>query len=232
MVINARIEPSTSAINVKFMTRSIRRNYSAEGFKRQLPGDNGQWRKCRFIFDVDFREYDWLVVYHDIPRTDRAFGIEKLACPRERTILVTTEPSTITVYGTDYLRQFGVILTSQEPWAISHPNVVFTQPGSIWYYGLSHAGSRSMTYDEIAALSPPEKTHKISTVCSSRAGKLTLHYKRVQFTDRLKSDIPELDVFGHGVRPVADKSEVLNPYKYHIAIENHVYPHHITEKLS
>ena len=76
-----------------------------------------------------------------------------------------------------------------------------------------------------------EKTRKISTVCSSRAGKLTLHYKRVQFTNRLRSEVAELDVFGHGVRPMSDKAEALDPYEYHIAIENHVYPHHITEKL-
>ena len=88
-----------------------------------------------------------------------------------------------------------------------------------------------LTYDQIAALPPPEKTKTISTVCSSRAGKLTLHFKRVQFTERLKSDIPELDVFGYGVKPISDKAEVLNPYRYHIAIENHVYPHHLTEKL-
>jgi hypothetical protein len=225
------IESQDKPIIVKFLTRSIRRNISPEGFRRQLPGTDNVWGKCQFVFDVDCRDYDWLAVYHDIPQDKWPFGLEKLAYSRERTILVTTEPSTITVYGTDYLRQFGVVLTSQEPWAISHPNVVFTQPGSLWYYGMPHSGGRRLTYDEIAAFQPPPKTRKISTVCSSRAGKLTLHYKRVQFTERLRSDLPELDVFGHGVRPISDKAEVLNPYEYHIAIENHVYPHHLTEKL-
>jgi hypothetical protein len=228
---NATFKSQTPSIRVKFMTRAIRRNVNPEHWERQLPGTNNAWGKCRFTFDVDAREYDWLAVYHDIPRGEWPFGIEPLACPRERTILITTEPSTITVYGTDYLRQFGVVVTSQEPWAISHPNVVFTQPASVWYYGVPQSGGRMLTYDEIAAFPPPEKTRKISTVCSSRAGKLTLHHKRVLFTERLKSEITELDVFGHGVKPVSDKAEVLNPYEYHIAIENHVFPHHLTEKL-
>jgi hypothetical protein len=41
-----------------------------------------------------------------------------------------------------------------------------------------------------------------------------------------------MDVFGHGVMPVADKADALDPYRYHIAIENHVCLHHWTEKLS
>ena len=221
----------TPPIRVKFMARSMRTYVSTERWERQLPGAGTDWGNCRFIFDIECREYDWLAVYHDIHREKWTLGIEHLACPREKTILITTEPSTITVYGTDYLRQYGVVLTSQEPWAISHPNAVFNQPGLIWFYGVPDPGERMLTYDEITAAPPPEKTRKISTVCSSRMGKLTLHYKRVQFTDRLKAEIPLLDVFGHGVNPMSDKAEVLDPYEYHIAIENHVYPHHLTEKL-
>jgi hypothetical protein len=40
-----------------------------------------------------------------------------------------------------------------------------------------------------------------------------------------------LNVFGHGVNPMHDKAEGLDPYRYHIAIENHIFPHHLTEKL-
>jgi len=28
-----------------------------------------------------------------------------------------------------------------------------------------------------------------------------------------------------------DKAEALDPYQYHLTVENHVYPHHLTEKL-
>ena len=75
------------------------------------------------------------------------------------------------------------------------------------------------------------KSKTISTISSIRQGRLTLHHKRYLFTQRLKDYIPELDIFGHGVKPMNDKAEALDPYQYHIAIENHVYTHHITEKL-
>jgi len=218
-------------ITVKFMSRNIVRGGSIDWWLRQFPGNVPEWGNCRFVFDIDSKEYDWLAVYHDLSHEPRKLSEEKLQCQREKTILVTTEPSTITVYGTDYLKQFGYILTSQEPWAITHPNRIFTQPGLIWFYGFPFSGGPIRTYDEMKVAAPPEKTKLISTVCSSRKGRLTIHSKRDSFTQRLKSFLPELDIYGHGVNPMSDKIEALDPYQYHIAIENHVYPHHITEKI-
>jgi len=220
-----------SPIIVKLVTRGLRRSSNKTRWSRQLPGTDNRWGKCKFTFDIDAEEYDWLVVYHDLPRDSIAENIEKLHCPKEKTILITTEPSSITIYGSGYLRQYGLIITSQEPWAIKHPNTIFTQPGLIWFYGASDSDGKMLTYDDIQKISPPEKTKTISTVCSIRQGKLTLHYKRFHFTERLKEQIPELDIYGHGVNPMSDKAEALDPYQYHIIVENHVLPHHMTEKL-
>jgi hypothetical protein len=220
-----------SLITVKIMARGLLRQHSKKRLSRQLPGNTPQWGNCRFTFDVDARDYDWLVVYHDLPREHKSMSIEKLCCPREKTILITTEPSSITVYGSDYLRQYGLIITSQEPWAIKHPNVVFTQPSLIWFYGVPFEGGKMITYDDLQNTLPPIKSKVIATVCSSRQGRLTGHYKRFHFTEKLKARIPGLDIFGHGVNPINDKAEALDPYQYHIAIENHVFPHHLTEKL-
>lgn len=216
---------------VKFMHRGQKRGSKNLNYLRQFPGNNPQWGNCFFNFDIDCKEYDWLVVYHDIPKKDSFLVEEKLACPRERTILITGEPSTITVFGTDYIRQFGCVLTFQEPWAMRHPNVIFTHPGLPWFYGSPVDGQDRITWDQIAATSPPDKTQLISTVCSERTNKVTLHTARVDFTWQLKDELKELDIFGHGVNPMNDKAEVLDPYMYHIAVENHVYQHHLTEKL-
>ena len=150
------------------MHRGLQRGNSIEGLLRQFPGSIPQWDNCLFDFDVDCREYDWLVVYQDLPPDDSFFTEEKLCCPRERTLLITGEPSTITVFGTDYLRQFGCILSFQEPWAMKHPNVVFHHPGLIWYYGLPFDGGDFITWDQMAAATPPVKSRLISTVCSQR----------------------------------------------------------------
>lgn len=214
------------------MQRGLKRGNSAELFVRQFPRSFPQWGDCLFDFDVDCRDYDWLVVYQDLPKGDGLIVEEKLCCPREKTLLITGEPSSITVFGTDYLRQFGCILTFQEPWAMKHPEVIFHHPGLLWFYGQPFGEGEFVTWDQLAATPPHKKTKTISTVCSQRTGNITLHSTRVDFTWRLKEVLPELDIFGHGVNPMSDKAEALDPYKYHIAVENHVYTHHLTEKLS
>jgi hypothetical protein len=219
-----------SPFTVKLMGRMSPEHFAMR-FTRQLPRRDGCLGSCRFSLDWNLRTYDWLVVYHDLYRAQGKLSLEPLACPRERTILVTTEPSTITVYGTDYLRQFGTIITSQEPWVIRHPNAVFTQPGLVWFYGIPYEGGKVLNYEDLEATPPIVKTKDLATVCSNRKGNLTLHTRRVAFTQRLQEAIPDMDVFGHGVRPMSDKAEALDPYRYHITIENHVYPHHMTEKL-
>lgn len=214
------------------MHRGLKRDTPLAGYLRQFPGSSPQWGNCQFDFDVDCRDYDWLVVYQDLPRKPGLFTEEKLGCPRERTLLLTGEPSSITVFGRDYIRQYGCVLTFQEPWAMKHPNVVFSHPGLLWFYGLPFGEGECITWDQMAATPPPEKTREIGTVCSQRTGNTTLHTTRVDFTWRLKDELPQLDIYGHGVKPMIDKAEALDSYRYHIAVENHVFQHHLTEKLS
>lgn len=164
MITQDYAKSQSQPIIVKFMAR-MPPDYTEHRFRRQLPDNDSVWGRCRFVFDVTAEEYDWLVVYHDLYRPRGSSSMEKLRCPRENTILITTEPSTITVYGKDYLRQYGTVITSQEPWAISHPNAVFTQPGLVWFYGFPNSGDRLRTYNEMRAADPPVKNKLISTVC-------------------------------------------------------------------
>lgn len=199
---------------------------------RQFPGNTLCWGNCTFSFDPDLQEYDWLVVYDDLPPLQgERFSVreERLACPRRNTLLVTTEPSTIKVYGNPYTAQFGQVLTSQEDFALPHENRIFSQPALMWFYGIGN--DYEIPYDNLAAMQP-NKSKTISTVCSSKQQKHTLHNRRYQFTQELKELIPELDIFGHGVRDMDDKAAALDDYRYHIAIENFIGAHHWTEKLS
>lgn len=220
-----------SPLRIKFVARGS--GMRTDIWLRQFPGGNPVWNDCRFSFDPEARDYDWLMVYDDLPTHEgERFSrrVEQLACPRENTLLVTCEPSSVKHYGAPFLKQFGHILTGHEPWVITHPGAIFSQPGLRWYYGLSKTSVR--TYDEMAANPPAAKSRDIATVCSSKQQKHTLHHARYTFVQDLKTHLPELDIFGHGVRFIADKAEALDPYRYHLAIENHVSRHHWTEKLS
>ena len=221
------MDSSTSQIVVKLLGRDYTKAYLRQ-WLRQFPDENPAWGDCRFTFDPADRHYDWLVAYDELPPQG-----EQLACPPENTLLVTGEPSTIKVYGRYYLSQFGHVLTSQEPWVIDHPGTIRSQPALLWYYGLplDDAEAPARSFNEMAS-KMPTKSQDFSTVCSNKQMKNTLHNLRYNFTQEVKAAIPEMDVFGHGVRPMSDKAEALDPYRYHLAIENRIYPHHWTEKLS
>jgi len=223
---------STSNIRVKFLCRAQPDIWANLFF----PGGNPTWARCDFIFDREAREYDWLVVYEDLPATGterRPMREELLACPRQNTILLTTEPPSIKVYGKGLTSQYGCILTSQPQWALPHPNRIFRSQAMHRFYGLDlHATGANLTFDQIAANPPLAKSADLSTVCSAKQQKHTLHNQRFQFTNELKKLLPEMEIFGHGVRPMANKAEALDDYRYHLTIENYIGEHHFTEKLT
>ncbi|RMG29637.1 MAG: hypothetical protein D6721_05625 [Gammaproteobacteria bacterium] len=216
-------------IRVKFLTRD-----RPEIHVRQLPGHARTWGHCLFLFDREERDYDWLVVYDDVPEREgqaRHEAKEVLACPQEHTLLVTTEPSSIKAYGSAYTAQFGHVITSQEPWALPHPHRIYTQPGLRWFYG--EGSRRLLHYDALVAMQPPRKDRRISMVWSNKKDWYTNHRARYTFMKKVRDALPGLDVYGRGTPNVLDdKSAALDPYAYHIAIENHVAPHHWTEKLA
>ncbi len=198
-----------------------------------MPGPGKVWGKCRFIFDRDERNYDWLVVYDDLPSKGgerRSLREEALACQRQNTLLVTTEPSSVKAYGSTYVSQFGCVLTSQEQWALPHRDRIYSQPALRWFYGIGT--SRIIPYKDLVAQIPMRKTCDVSMVWSGKKGRYTWLRRRYDFMCRIRKDLAKLDVFGRGIRALDDKAEALNDYRYHIAIENHVGLHHWTEKLS
>jgi len=213
-------------IRVKMLVKG-----GADFWARQLPNANPNYKDCRFFFDPDEQNYDWLIVYDDLPQKSgerRSTRVETLNCPRNNTILVTVEPSNIKSYGRAYTKQFGHILTSQPEWALPHKSRIYSQPALYWFYGADTYRS----YDHMENHPPINKTRSISTVCSNKQQKHTVHNQRYEFTHALKEQLPELDIFGRGIQPIEDKSEALDAYKYHIVIENFIGEHHWTEKLA
>jgi len=202
-------------------------NFHVLRWMRQFPGNIPVWGRCEFLFDPDARDYDWFVIYNDFPGDHQE---EELSCLPWQTLLVTSEPSSIKTYGEAFTDQFGYVLTSQEEWALPHPGRIFSAPCLQWFYGLT--SDSPLSYDQMKDSPPLDKRRTISTVCSSKRQRHTLHRKRFRFTFALQERIPEMDIYGHGIRPMQDKAEALDDYKYHVAVENHIGLHHWTEKLS
>lgn len=224
---------AASLITVKFLARG-KLPMRSSAWTRQFPRRDPRWGSCRFVFDPDERNYDWLVVYDDLPSHASSrhlrFYEERLSCAQSCTLLVTGEPSSVKSYGGAFLSQFGTVLSSQEPWAIRHRDQVHQHCGLRWFYGRGR--DHELDYDHLASMPVPPKPKPLSVVCSSKRQTHTLHRKRFDFVARLREELPMMDVFGHGVRPIDDKAEAIDPYRCHIAIENHRAPHHWTEKVA
>lgn len=196
----------------KVVIKVIQRNYrhfDAKAFEYE-PG---------YVFTTDpgCRDYDWVVVYDEMP------GPEKLACSREHTILTTWEPVTIKAYSRAYTRQFRYLLTNRPESAERHPGYRLGRGYFYWFV--------DRTWTEARDTAIPPKTKELSIVCSSKRMKHTKHYARYVLCERL-SHMPGCEWYGHGVKGFGKKYEVLDPYRYHVAIENHLADHHWTEKIA
>lgn len=178
--------------------------------------------------DPQCDRYDWLVVYDEFPRRSGYPGLVRgryrLACPPERTILATQEPTSVKYYNRVYTGQFGHLLTNR-PWeAERHPRYHFGRGYYAWFVG--------RPYPEVRAFVPPPKTKVVSAVYSAKRMKHTMHHARSVLLDYLMDHVEGLDRFGKGVRPIELKKFALDEYKYHLAVENHVAPGHWSEKIA
>ncbi|MHB1091299.1 glycosyltransferase family 10 domain-containing protein [Thiobacillus sp.] len=221
-------EPDTSRLRVKVLS-----SLPAAIWMHQFPHNEPVWGPCEFTFERDARDYDWLLVYDDLPERrgePKKTTREALACPRAHTLLVTSEPSSVKIYGDSYTRQFAAVLTSQPEWALPHSQRIFSQPALHWFYGM---GSREvLPFDRMVDETPADKHRDVSMVYSPKAMRHTLHYHRARFMRWLVEHMPELDTFGRQTaHPLDDKADCLRDYRYHVAIENFIGTHHWTEKL-
>lgn len=209
-------------VRVKLIHRSNQANQDS-AFKKQTPHNEGKLGRCTFTFNPLDENYDWYVVIDDVARIvpNRT---EVLKCPRENTILATTEPSTIARYGRAFAGQFHYLITNQDADVLPHPNAIRSQTGNIWMYGKD--------YDQIINMGIPQKTKKLSTICSNKREGHTMHRMRYDFTLMMEELIPELERFGRGFRWIDQKAEALDDYQFHVAIENHIGDNVWTEKLA
>lgn len=209
-------------VKVKFVNRGSKANEDTQ-FKNQLPKNNPTLGSCTFTFNPLVEEYDWLVIIDDVPNI-LPHRIEELKCPKENTILVTTEPSSISRYGRAFAKQFQYLITNQPDTILPHPNALRSQTGNVWMYGID--------YETTKAMDTPKKTKILSTICSNKQQGHTMHRLRYNFTKYMEEKIPEIERFGFGFKRVETKAEALNDYKFHVAIENHIGEHVWTEKLA
>ena len=196
-----------------------------EECKRQLPNARTDFEGVEFFVPVD--EAAIIFVFDALS--------ESVDCPDGRipTVFVASEPKSLKQYNPAFLLQFSVVITSDRE--TPHPCRIFTQQAIPWHVGTRSADGKvldvPMLFEELENHNP-RKTKLVSVVSSDKqftAG----HRERLAFVAKLKEALgDEVDVFGRGINDFGDKREVLDAYRYHIAIENCAAEDYWTEKLA
>lgn len=206
-----------------FRVKVIRKSFKGEEVKNPPQ----MWGKCVFITDSSLTDYNWVLVYDEFPRENMGTisnETEPLCCPPDQTVLITVEPPSIKIYSRAYTRQFGTVLTTHSPKDLPHRNHKLGRGCLEWLY------RRPM--DEIQSQTEFPKTKVLSTICSTKQHTHTQHKMRYDLTKYLADRLPELEWYGYGVKEIDNKTMAMDDYKYHLCVENHIEPHHWTEKLS
>ncbi len=172
-----------------------------------------------FTRDSECRDYDWLVVYDELPRREK---VHEVYCPKEQTILITQEPAIIKRQPPCYTHQFGYMLTTLSPAICRHPGY---RRGAGCLLGMT-----GHPFEELITAPERPKSKLISAVCSRKLMTHTEHNKRHQLFEYLLENLPEFTWRGQGINPIDHKYQALDDYKYHIAVENSTTDYHWTEK--
>lgn len=171
-----------------------------------------------FTCDPSCTDYDWLVCFDDLTANER------LACPRERTILATWEPVNVKSYLRPFVRQFGHYLTNRPERAELHPHYHLGRGYYPWF--------DLRPVRELAADVTVPKTDEVLAICSQKSMRHTAHHARFALLDHLQKNMPSVTWYGFGFNRLKDKYTALCGCKYHLAIENCIAPRHWSEKIA
>ena len=175
------------------------------------------------------KDDDWLVVFDDIAHPIATH------LPLSRRILFVTEPPGQKRYRARAANQFGILVS---PYRIEgfQGKWIASQPAINWFYGVTFANGTPASRFGLKHLKamqvPKNKAPRISVVCSTKR-RLPGQRARLELVTRLIEAFPrQIDVFGRGFKEIGDKAEVIDPYRYHLVLENNDCPHFWTEKLA
>lgn len=194
---------------------------------RNLTDALGRYGDAVYGYAADMDRVDWLIAYSDLDD-----GIVTTV-PRSRRIVVLVEPPNIMTYHRRFLDQFGTVI-GPIPVKVRQGRVLRTHIGFPWFYGLTfdETGSRyRYTRDELIALPRPDKKSVLTAVLSNKK-RTPMQRARLALAERLAGELgDQFLLFGKGFKPIPDKAEAIDGYRYHLAIENNAVPDLFTEKI-
>jgi hypothetical protein len=204
---------------------------------RQTYYSNG--RVGDFRFSTSKTEHDAYFVTHAVngplPECLHRFDKSKRIC-------VIIENPEIWRPTDDYLNNMGVVITSFPMQLPSHIKQILCHPAAGWFYGMKFQTDVGLSHNpvptdflelqDLAELHKPHKDKLISFICSQKV-MTPGHAWRISIAKALESYFGNnIDLYGFGWKPISDKREAIDRYKFSISIENCESLAWWTEKLS
>lgn len=200
----------------------------ADVWKREQPPES----HTSFVHTASPVDADFHVVY----------GVrDALRVPNEwrKIFFVASEPPEIRRYNVEVLRRFGAVLGPSFPDVRELPGFRLMTGIAPWWVGINSSTARHyetqsepIGLDRVALRNHNDPDLSGLSVIISTKARTPLQSQRLRLVDYLGTKLPQFEVFGVGLRPVADKAQVLSRYRYHLAIENSIHPGYWTEKLA
>lgn len=182
---------------------------------RQTPDSSGIWGNYQYFLNDDLEECDYWVVVGFLNNK-----VETAILCKENVCLFTLEHKEVIDYKQSFLDQFNQIFTDRIE--IFHSNKYFAPRLFPWFH--------KKTYDELIKDNPIK--NKSLSIISSNKSLLKGHKARLDFVKKIKNYFGNsVDLFGRGFNEFDNKYDVLAPYYFSIAIENHTAKNHFSEKL-
>ncbi len=172
---------------------------------------------------------DFLAFFGDIA------GTFETVVPREKRMILISEPPGILRYRLGFLAQFGTAISPFDLPGFTG-RLIRSHPGIPWFYGCTFGNGRKpawrFSFEELLALPRPTKINAVSAVLSKK--RMTpLHAARVTCAEAIARAFPgNVRIFGSGFDPVDDKADAIDPYRFHLALENTRHPDYWSEKIA
>lgn len=197
-----------------------------KGIECFCPNNELRWGDCHFSINPEANaEVDFSITFGRLRES------KQLIVAPENTLFITTEPPSKRVFSKAFYKQFHNIISchADDP----HPRVTVSFLGLPWYVGRSTSKKEfRLGYDQLSALSYPEKSDSISVICSNKA-KTKGQEARLVFLEQAKREFGgKLVHYGRGFMSIDDKMDAILPHRYCLALENCSTPHYWTEKLA
>lgn len=195
------------------MLVKIERYFKYPDLKRQTPNSTMKWGDFTFTED-DIDECDYLVIL-DYPKDDFSIKVNK----NNILHLCLEPPNEVSKYRQYANKQVKLILNQLD----IKKNNVLSHGALPWHIDKDFDFLTSHKVDFLT------KENKIVWVTSNQRSSKG-HKVRMNFLDTIK-ELPFLELYGRGIKPIDDKWEVLSKSKYAIAYENFQSDYYWTEKI-